>query len=117
MSLDTTTIKSKKDGPAVSSKKNWNMFVDGYCDLKFLKRFGTKDGKVEPNCEMFHKWRQQGLIIHQVQMDNTRENKLLEQRACSVYWKLPIKFTYTACNTSQQNHKGELTFATCANWG
>ena len=50
-------------------------------------------------------------------MDNTGENKLLQQNIEGKDWKLPITTEYTARDTPQKNSIAEVGFATIASRG
>ena len=65
----------------------------------------------EPTCVQLNKWMQAGPPVAYIQMDNARENKLFQKQTESTDWKLKIDYKYTARNTLQQNHLGELGFA------
>ena len=52
--LDTATVKKPKGGPRVQ-KPNWRVVVDERTKIKTLDFFETKDGMVEPTCELFQK--------------------------------------------------------------
>jgi len=72
---------------------------------------------VEPTCAKLLKWKQAGMPVQYIQLDNAGENKLLKTRSESSDWKLGIQFEFTARDTPQQNHLAELAFATVANRG
>jgi hypothetical protein len=114
--MDISTIKGKKDGPSVT-KPNWRIMVDEHSSMKFTHFYQTKNGMVEPTCEIMSKWKQDGHGAKYVRMDNAGENKLLNKRADSKDWKLNIKFEYTGRSTPQRNHLAELGFASLANKG
>ena len=114
--LDLATIKTPKGGSKIT-KPNWRIIVDEKTQLKFSDFFETKNGMVEPTCELFQKWKAAGIPVRILRMDNAGENKLLEQRCNSADWKFDIKFEYTARDTPQQNHLAEIGFAVLANRG
>jgi hypothetical protein len=114
--LDISTIKKVKNGPSVT-KPNWRIMVDEKSSLKFSEFFQTKDGMVEPTCEQLHKWKEAGIPVKFIRMDNAGENGKLQARAQSSDWKLNITCEYTARDTPQQNHLAELGFASLANKG
>ena len=47
--------------------------------LKFGSFHETKTGMVEPVCEQLNRWKQKGLGIDVLRMDNAGENKALKQ--------------------------------------
>eukprot|EP00980_Cylindrotheca_fusiformis_P010432 scaffold2318_cov88-Cylindrotheca_fusiformis.AAC.1 len=109
--LDISTIK-RSDTQKIVSKGQWRLVVDEITQLKMSGFFDTKNGMVEPTCEMLQQLKADGIVVKYVRMDNAGENLKFEQRANSAAWKLAIKPEYTARNTPQQNHLAELGFAT-----
>jgi hypothetical protein len=116
MFLDISTIKQPKDGPRVS-KPNWRIMVDERTNMKFSDFFATKNGMIEPTCVKLNRWKQAGLAVKIMRLDNAGENKKLKERCESADWKLDIKFEFTARDTPQQNHLAELGFAVLTNRG
>jgi hypothetical protein len=114
--LDLSTVKNPKSGPKIS-KPNWRIMVDERTGMKFSDFYATKDGMVEPTCAQWNRWKDAGLAVKFVRLDNAGENKSLQTRAHSASWKLPIEFEFTARDTPQQNHLAEVGFATLANRG
>jgi hypothetical protein len=111
---DISTIRQSDDGPPVT-KPNWHMIIDEATRLMTCNFYSSKNGMVEPTCELFHQWKIQGRPVEILRQDNAGENKLLQNRSNSAAWKLGIKFEYTARDTPQQNHLVELAFATVIN--
>ena len=72
---------------------------------------------IEPTCEQFQKWKDKGMPVKFVRLDNAGENTKLQKRCDSEAWKLAIDFEFTARDTPQQNHLAELGFAVLANRG
>jgi len=68
----------------------------------------------EAMCDVLKAWRDKGIVMKFMQMDNAGENKLFENRARSKDWQLGIQMEYTLRDTPQHNHLAKLTFA--ANW-
>jgi hypothetical protein len=116
MFLDVSTVKKMKDGPNVT-KPNWLIIVDQRSALKFTQFCQTKDGMVEPTCQLLNKWKQENMPVKHVRLDNAGENELLKTRTQSKDWKLNLTFEFTARDTPQQNHLAELGFASLANKG
>jgi hypothetical protein len=114
--LDIATVKRRENMPKVR-KPNWRIMVDERTQLKFSNFFSTKNGMVEPTCEQLHRWKQSGIAVKYMRLDNAGENKLLQQMCESKDWKLGINFEFTARATPQQNALAELAFATLANRG
>jgi hypothetical protein len=115
--LDISTVKKLK-GQKKLTKSNWRIMVDKRTQLKFLEFFTHKDDMVEPTCIHLNKWKQAGMPVKYIHMDNAGKNYKLHQ-ACSNSedWKLNINYEITARDTSQQNHLAELGFAVLANHG
>ena len=105
--MDIATEKSREGQPIVT-KPNWHIIVDEATNMKFSYFYQTKSGMIEPTCELFHKWRQQGFVVVKVRMDNAGENRKFQSRSASADWKLNLEFEYTARDTPQQNHLAEL---------
>ena len=94
-------------------RNNWRLIVDAATNLSFSGFFDTKDGMVEPTCELLDKWQKAGMDIKVIRCDNASENKALEARMNSSDWKLSnIKMEYTARDTPQQNSPVEKKFDT-----
>jgi hypothetical protein len=72
---------------------------------------------IEPACAQLQKWKQAGLGVTHIRLDNAGENTKLQERAESAAWKLAAQFEYTARDTPQQNHLAELGFAILGNKG
>jgi hypothetical protein len=83
--------------------------------LKFVDFYETKNIIIEPMCEQFKKWEQNGHKVDVVQMDNGGENLKLEKQAHSNDWKLGITFEKTAQDTPQQNRLAEIGITVVAN--
>jgi hypothetical protein len=114
--LDITTVKSPPDGPRVT-KPNWRIIVDERIQIKFSDFYETKNGMVEPTCQLFQRWKDAGKEVRFLRMDNAGENKSLQQRCESADWKFNITCEYTAAMTPQQNHLAEIGFTVIANRG
>jgi hypothetical protein len=114
--IDISTVKQKKGMPE-AIKPNWRILVDARTQLKFSDFYPKKNDMVEPTCQLFKKWEQEGMPVKVVRLDNAGENKLLQDRCESKDWKLGIKFEFTARDTPQQNSLAEVAFATIANRG
>jgi hypothetical protein len=114
--LDIATVKQPKDGSKVY-KPNWRIMVDERTGMKFLDFFETKSGMIEPTCAQWNRWKDAGLAVKYVRLDNAGENKKLKERSYSADWKLNIDYEFTARDTPQQNHRAELGFAVLANRG
>jgi hypothetical protein len=84
---DISTIRQVDDGPMVT-KPNWHMLVDEATWLMTSNFYESKNGMVEPTCELFHKWKIEGYPVVIVQQDNAGENKLLQSCSDSAAWKL-----------------------------
>jgi hypothetical protein len=114
--LDLATVKTPKGAPKIS-KPNWRIMVDERTGMKFSDFYEKKDGMIEPTCAQLNRWKDAGLAVKYVRLDNAGENKGLKERIHGAAWKLPIEFEFTARDTPQQNHLAEVGFATLANRG
>ena len=90
---------------------NMWLMIDEYSGMKFVKCFRTKDGMVEPTCELFSKWKVKNRPVQYVRMDNAGENVKLEQRLKSSDWKLHPVIEFTTRDTPQHNHLAEVAIA------
>ena len=115
--MDIATVKKLVNLDVSVTKPNWCIIVDECTQLKFSNFFDRKNGMVEPTCEKINKWKQKGIVVKYVRLDNAGENKLLMKRSNSSDWKLGLEYEFTACDTPQQDHLAELGFATVANRG
>ena len=61
MFLDIATIKKPKQCTTVKTltKPNWRLIVDDMSELAFGSFFKSKNGMVEPTCELFNMWAQE----------------------------------------------------------
>jgi hypothetical protein len=112
--LDISSIKKPKDIKAIYIR-HCRILVDERTQLKFVDFFEKKNGMIEPTCEQFKKWEQNGHKVDVVCMDNSGENLKLEKRGQSNNWKLGIMFEKTARDTPQQNGLAEIGITVVAN--
>ena len=111
--LHIYTIKEPKgDKKFMITRMKWLIVVDDYIGMKISSFYDTKNGIVEPTCDRFENWRQNGRPVKFVRCDNRGENVNLESRAKSKDWKLKLEFEYTRRDTPQRNHVIEVGFAT-----
>lgn len=115
--LDIATIKKPEGSFPMSTNNVWRIMVDECTQMKITDFFPSKSGMVEPTCAKLNKWKQAGMPVKYIRMDNAGENKKLKERADSSDWKLGINFEFTARDTPQHNHLAELAFATLGNRG
>ena len=117
--MDSATIKKPRKCTTIKklTKPIWNLLVDDYSELGFDGFYDTKDGIVEPTCELLHQWKQDGKPVKSIRCDNAGENRSLQARLQSKDWKMNIKFQYTARATPQQNSPVEKKFHTITGRG
>jgi hypothetical protein len=72
---------------------------------------------IKPACSQLQKWKQVGLGVTLIRLDNSGENTKLQKRTESAAWKLGVQFQYTARDTPQQNHLAKLGLAILGNKG
>jgi hypothetical protein len=77
--LDISSIKKPKDIKAIYNQHCW-ILVDERTQLKFVDFYEKKSSMIEPTCEQFKKWEQNGHKVDVVWMDNGGENLKLENR-------------------------------------
>jgi hypothetical protein len=70
---------------------------------------------IELACAQLQNWKQAGLGVTHVRLDNAGENTKLQKRTKSAAWKLGLQFEYNARDTRQQNQLAELGFAILGN--
>ena len=116
MFLDLSKIKCPPELLKVVKsvyKPNWRLLEDEQTEMKFTEFFNTKNGMVEPTCELINAWKNQGKPVQVIRCDNAGENQKLQKRLKSADWKLSnIKFEYTGRHTPQQNYLVEKGFET-----
>ena len=115
--LDISSIKIQENTDKKVTQPYWRIMVDERTQLKFSDFYTTKSGMVEPTCEKLHRWKEAGMAVKYIRLDDAGENKSLQQRALSEAWKLDIEFEFTGRDTPQRNHLAELGFAILANRG
>ena len=113
--LDISTIKAPKELKMSVAKPHWLMKVDERTEMKWSTFQSNKSDIVEPTCEEFRRWRQNGKPLGIVRCDNAGENKKLEQRLKIVTWKVEGDFEYTARSTPQKNSLVEVGISTIRN--
>ena len=65
--LDILMIKKPKNGKKVTlTKNNWRIIVEKFSGMKLSDIFDTKNGRIEPICDRFEKWKQN---CHPVKFD------------------------------------------------
>ena len=112
--LDISSIKKPENVSRVY-KPHMRIIVVENMQLKFVHFFETKDGMVEPTCELFSRWKRAGYGVDIVRLDNAGENLALQSRSNSATWQLGIEFEFTARDTPQQNSLAEVGIFTLAN--
>ena len=100
-----------------SVRINCLIMVDEYSSMTISLFCDTKNGIVEPTCEIFENWRQNGRPVNFIRCDNGGENVKLESRAKRKDWKLNLEFEYTGRDTPQRNHMAEVGFTTIGGRG
>ena len=80
----------------------------GYKELEF---YCTKSDFVEPMCNKFSKWKNNGKLMTYVRHNNAWENKVLRKIANDSQWKLGIAVKCTGKGTPQRNQLAKLGFA------
>jgi hypothetical protein len=93
-------------------RPNWCLLVDEMTGTKSSSFHETKNKMIEPVCAKLHNWKEHGMQVQILRMDNGGENQKLVQRLNSKDWKLYPTIEYTARDTPQHNHLAEVEFAT-----
>jgi hypothetical protein len=99
--IDISTVKKTKKGKDLA-RPNWYLTVDERTQLRFSKFYPKKNDMIEPACAQLQKWKQAGLGVTHIRLDNASENTKLQARAESAAWKLGVQFEYTARDTPHQ---------------
>ena len=115
--IDLSTIKAPKDSEILVSKPNWRMIADKRTGIKFSGFYETKNGMVEPTCQLIDKWKQEGNEVKKIRCDNGGENIGLKSELSGSKWKLNPDFEFTARDTPQQNSRVEVGIYTIARRG
>ena len=89
--------------------------VDEQTNLKFTKFFTTKNGIIEPTLEKIQKQKNNGLVVKNIQLDNSGENKKLQEQAGIKDWKMNIDFDYTTQGIPWHNYLEDLKISVLAN--
>ena len=109
---DISVIRPPEKSDVKVTRANWFLMVDELTGMKFTSFHSAKNGIVQPTCEKWNLWKQQGVPVANVRCDNAGENLKLESAANGNRWKLNIAFEYTGAATPQRNNLVELGFAT-----
>ena len=109
---DISVIRPPEKSDVKVTRANWFLMVDELTGMKFTSFHSAKNGIVQPTCEKWNLWKQQGVPVAHVRCDNAGENLKLEAAANGNRWKLNIAFEYTGAATPQRNNLVELGFAT-----
>ena len=96
--LDLSKISKRRDIKNIG-KQNWLMIINEFTHLKFSSFYETKNTIVEPTYTKLHQLKTDSYQVKYIRCDNAGENKSVEKRANSLYWKLNIKFEYTVRDT------------------
>jgi hypothetical protein len=87
------TVKKLKNGPNVTTP-NLQIMVNKRTGMKFSDFYETKDGMIEPTCVQWNHWKDEGLAVKFVCLDNAGENNKLKECSKSANWKLDMKFEF-----------------------
>ena len=88
--------------------------VDEYSRVKVFAFFPRKNNVIETMYERVQKTKNSGTTVTYLRQDNVREELKIQSRCESAYWKLTVKFEYTAKETPQKNLMSETAFTTLA---
>jgi hypothetical protein len=69
--------------------------------MKFSDFYETKNGMIEPTCVQWNHWKDAGLTVKFVCLDNAGENKKLKEHSKSAKWKLDTKYEFMAQDMPQ----------------
>ena len=103
VSSDLPTIKAPKDSDITITNRNWHIVVDQYTGYKELEFYSTKSDFVEPICQKFSKWKNNGKLISYIRHNNALKNKILTTIANDSQWRLGIIVECTCMGTPKRN--------------
>ena len=109
--LDLSRIKGPEHD-LQPRRPNWRLIVDEKTAFKISHFYETKDGMIEPTCQLFKEYQGKEKEVKILRMDNAGENKELVKQLNSKKWQLYPKIEWTARDTPQQNHLVEVGFTT-----
>lgn len=111
--LDNSTLRPPEG--VKGSKRVWTIVVDEATGVEQSFFNPQKNDFIETICAKFHRFKEVGIPVRVIRMDNAGENKALVERLRSAEWQLTdIKVEYTARSTPQQNSLAERAFANIA---
>jgi hypothetical protein len=111
--LDISSVRNQ-DYKDSTLKPYWRIIVDKRTQMKFSDFFSSKNGMVEPTCQLVQNLKNKGKDIRIIRCNDGGENAALEKQMNSSDWKMGIKFEYTGRNTPQHNSLAEVAFHTIA---
>ena len=119
LDLSKVTVSRDDQSKYTLRAKWWRGMVDEVTGKMWSDFSETKNGMVEPACELLNQLKARGLPIKVIRMDPAGENIKLEQRLKSADWAIlqPIKVEYTAAGVPQHNGPIEIKFPTVASRG
>ena len=79
--LDILMIKKPENvNKAILMKKNWRIMVDEFSGMEFSDFYESKNGTIEPKCEIFEKEKHIGHRVKFVRCDNAGEKPNLRRK-------------------------------------
>ena len=89
--LDILTIrKLMNENKLTLTKNKWRIIVEEFSRMEFSNFCDTNNGMIEPTCERFEKWKQNGHPVKFGRCDNAGENTKIKKTANSKAWKLNL---------------------------
>ena len=81
MYLDLTkvTVPYADGSESLIKRKNWEVIVDEATGKKWSSFHDSKNGMVEPTCELFNILKSKGIPVKTVRLDPAGENHKLEK--------------------------------------
>ena len=97
--IDISSVKGKKYGPSVQSKRHWSIMVDEQNNLKFTKLFSTNNGMTKPTLGKIDYWEEQWIGCQTYLVIKRWQKRKIQEREERKDWKMNIDFKYTAQDT------------------
>ena len=97
MFLDISSVKNTEFPEVeVTPKPYWRIIVDERAQMKFSDFFTTKNGMVEPKCELFNIWRDNNKPVKYLRCD---KSKSMESRIQDMPTGMVLILKICVCGT------------------
>ena len=79
LDLTKVTVPKADGSESAIKRKNWEVIVDEATGKKWTSFHDSKNGMVEPTCELFNVLKSKGVPVKVMQLDPAGENLKLEK--------------------------------------